>query len=96
MFALKEDQKFVIKTDYRLMQVKRIAEYSKGEHFTIHLTCINRLSVFKTFVMSIFEWLLNCKSIFHSLKRENCIFSFLNESNKIFGQTNTSCLVMAG
>ena len=31
----KEDQKLVYKTDYPLMQVKSIAECSKGEHSAI-------------------------------------------------------------
>ena len=30
MATKKEDQKLVFKTDYRLMQVRSIAEYSKG------------------------------------------------------------------
>ena len=33
--------------DYRLMQVKSIAECSKGEHSAILLICIKRLSVLK-------------------------------------------------
>ena len=49
----KKDQKLVIKTDYRLMQVQSIAECSEI------LSTFSKLpSVFKTFVLSIFEWLL--------------------------------------
>ena len=54
----KEDQKFVFKIDYCLMQVKSIAKYAPREHFAILSTCIKLPSVFKTFVLSIFEWLL--------------------------------------
>ena len=32
----------VLKTDYRLMQAKSIAECSKGEHSAMILTCIKR------------------------------------------------------
>ena len=57
---LKKDQKLVFKTDYRLMQVKSIAPWSKvllhGEHFAILLTFIKLPSVFMSFVLSIFEW----------------------------------------
>ena len=52
----KKDQKLVFKTDYRLMQVKSIAECSKREHSAILSTCIKLPSVFKTFVLSILEW----------------------------------------
>ena len=51
----KEDQKLVFKTDYHLMQVKSIAECS-SEHSAILLTFIKLPFVFKTFVLSIFEW----------------------------------------
>ena len=36
----KKDQKWVLKTDYRLMQVKSIAECSKGEHSAVLSTFI--------------------------------------------------------
>ena len=36
------DKTKVLKTDYGLMQVKSIAECSKGEHSAILLTCIKR------------------------------------------------------
>ena len=39
---LKRRPKLVFKTDYRLMQVKGIAECSNGEHSAILLTCIKR------------------------------------------------------
>ena len=45
-----------LKTNYRLMQVKRIAEYSKGEHSAILLTFIKLPFVIKIFVLSIYEW----------------------------------------
>ena len=51
----KEDQKLVFKTDYPLMQVKSIAECSKGEHSAILLTFIKLPFAIKIFVLSIFE-----------------------------------------
>ena len=44
----KEHQKMVFKTDYRLRQVKNIAECSK--HSTILSTCIKLPNDLKTFV----------------------------------------------
>ena len=52
----KRRQKLVFKTDYRLMQVKSIAECSKGEHSAISSTFIKLPSAIKTFVLSIFQW----------------------------------------
>ena len=52
-----KDQKMVFKTDYRLMEVKSIAECSKGsilQYFRPSLSY--QLSLLKTFVFSIFEW----------------------------------------
>ena len=49
----KEDQKYVFKNDNHLMQVK-----SSHEHSAVLLTCIKLPHSFKTFVWSIFEWLL--------------------------------------
>ena len=46
----KRRPELVFKTDYRLMQVKRIAECS--------LSTIKLPFVFKTIVLSVFEWLL--------------------------------------
>ena len=43
----------VLKTDYRLMQVKRIAECTNA---AILSTLIKLPFVIKTFVLSIFEW----------------------------------------
>ena len=43
-------------TNYRLMQVKSIAECSKGEHSAILLTFIKLAFVIKIVVLSIFEW----------------------------------------
>ena len=51
----KEDQKLFFNTDYRLMQVTSISECSKRA-FCNTLTFIKLLFVFKTFVLSIFEW----------------------------------------
>ena len=45
----------VFKTDYRLMQAKRIAECSKWEHSAILLTFIKLPIAIKTLVLSIFE-----------------------------------------
>ena len=52
----KRRPKMVFKTDYPLMQVKSTAVCSKGEHSAILLTFIKQPFVFKTFVLSIFEW----------------------------------------
>ena len=54
----KRRPKLGFKTDYSLMQVKSIEECSKGEHSAIHPTFIRLLFVFKTFVLSIFQWQL--------------------------------------
>ena len=50
---LKRTLKLVFKTDYRLMQVRSIAECSKGEHSAILSTFIKL--PFKTFVLYIFS-----------------------------------------
>ena len=55
MATQKEDQKLVFKTDYRLMQVKSIAECSLLEHSAILLTFIKLPFVFKTFILSILD-----------------------------------------
>ena len=58
MATQKEGQNLVFKTDYRLMQVKSIAECSKGsilQYFRPPL--LKLLFVVKTFDLSIFEWL---------------------------------------
>ena len=47
----KRTPKLFFKTDYRLMQVKSIAECSKGS-----ITFIKLPFVIKIFVLSIFEW----------------------------------------
>ena len=52
----KEDQKLVFKTDYRLMQVKSIAECSKREHSAIRSTFNKVHFVFETLVLSNFDW----------------------------------------
>ena len=53
---LKKDQNLVFKTDYHLMQVKSIAECSNRDHSAILSTFIKLPSVFKSFVLSVFEW----------------------------------------
>ena len=45
----------MFKTNYRLKQVKSIAECSKGEHFAKRVT-FKLPFVIKIFVLSIFEW----------------------------------------
>ena len=55
MVTLKK-RKLVFKSNYRLMQVRSIAECSKGEHSAILLTFLKLLFVIKIFVLSIFEW----------------------------------------
>ena len=52
MATLKKTEKLVFKTNYLLMQVNSIAEYS-----AILLTFIKLPIVIKIFVLSIFEWL---------------------------------------
>ena len=52
----KRRQNCFFKTDYRLIQVKSIAEFSKGEHSAILSTFIKLPFAIKTFVLSIFEW----------------------------------------
>ena len=49
-------EKLVFNTDYCLMQVKSIAECSKGEHSAILSTFIKLPFSIKTFVMSLFKW----------------------------------------
>ena len=69
MATQKEDQKLVFKTDYCLMQVKSVARLLlntgqkcyrmlQREHSAIFATSIKLPFVIKTFVLSIFEWLL--------------------------------------
>ena len=50
-------KKLVFKTDNSLMQVKSVADCSM-EHSAVLLSCIRLPHGFKTFVLSIFEWLL--------------------------------------
>ena len=47
------------------MQVKSIAECSKGEHSAILLTFIKQPFSIKTFVLSIFKWLLKTGILYH-------------------------------
>ena len=54
--TVKHVYNLIFKTDYRLMQVKSIAECSKGEHSAICLTFIELPFVIKILVLSIFEW----------------------------------------
>ena len=48
-----KDRKLVFKTNYRFMQVKSIAECSKGEHSAILLTFIKLPFVIEILVLSI-------------------------------------------
>ena len=50
------DHKLVFKTNFRLKQVKSIAECSKGEHSAKLITFIKLPFVIKIFVVSIIEW----------------------------------------
>ena len=52
---LSKRPKLVFKTNYRLIQVRSIAECSR-EHSAILSTFIKLPFVFKIFVLSIFEW----------------------------------------
>ena len=49
----------VFKTDYHLMQVKSIAECSKGSILQYFRPSLMYQLSFKTFVLIIFEWLFN-------------------------------------
>ena len=71
MATLKKSKKLVFKTNYRLMQVKRIAECSM-EHSAILSTFINL--PFVIFVLSIFEWPFYTG--FTVFVRENTLLSF--------------------
>ena len=53
---LSKRQIMVSKTNYRLMQVKSIADCSKGEHSAKLSTFIKLPFVIKIVVLSIFEW----------------------------------------
>ena len=55
----KTPPKMVFNTDYRVMQVKSIAECSKREHSAIFSTFIKLPFSIKTFVLSIFKRLLD-------------------------------------
>ena len=74
-----KDRKFVFKTNYRLMQVKNIAECSKRAFcntFDLHKATIN--FVFHITVLSIFEWPLYTVTGFtvvYSLGIELCLDS---------------------
>ena len=52
-----KDNKLVFKTNYRLMQVKSIAECSKGDYSAILLTFIKLPFVIEIFNLYVFEWL---------------------------------------
>ena len=55
----KKTQKYVFKTDNRLMKVKGIAECSTPlEYSAVLLICTKLPHDFNTFVLSIFEWQL--------------------------------------
>ena len=74
--SIKEDQKLVFNTNYRLMQVKSIAECSEGEHSAILSASIKLPFEIKTFVFSIFEWPLKAAySVTMNIFRKK-IFSF--------------------
>ena len=53
--SLSKRPKMVSKTNYCLMQVKSIAECSKGEHSAILLAFIKLPFVIKSFILPIFE-----------------------------------------
>ena len=65
-------QKLVFKTDYRLMQVKSIAECS-GEHSAILLTLIKLPFVINSFVLSIFDWPLKSDSTVYTISFQDFI-----------------------
>ena len=53
---LSKSRKMVFKTIYRLMQVKSVAECSKGEPSAILSTFTKLPFVIEIYVLSIFEW----------------------------------------
>ena len=57
MATQKKDYKMVFNTDYRLMQVK-VLQNAPRTYSAILSTFIKLSFVFKTYVLSIFEWLL--------------------------------------
>ena len=89
MATQKEDRKLVLKTNYRLMQVKSIVEW----HSAILLTFLKLLFLIKIFVLSIFEWPLktdltvlfvvlpNCKSQRIDLKVGSGNITFTLQTN---------------
>ena len=54
--TLKATKKLVFKTNYRLMKVESIAECSKGSVLQYFQPFIKLPFVFKTFLLSNFEW----------------------------------------
>ena len=67
----------VFKTNYCLMQVKSIAECSKGrEHSATLLTSIKLPFVSKIFVLSIFEWPLKTGFTVHVIPEHSCMDYF--------------------
>ena len=66
----KRRPKLVFKTDYRLIQVKSVAECSNGamKHSAILSTFIKLPFVIKSFVLSFFEWVLKtCSTVLNIL-----------------------------
>ena len=68
-------QKLVYKTNYLLMQVKSIAECSKGSILQYFWPSLSYHLSFKIFILSIFEWLfytgftVDKNSYFHKQKK---------------------------
>ena len=94
----KRRPKMVFKANYCLMQVKSIAECSKGEHSAIFWTFIELPFVIKIFVLSIIEWPLKTGftvfSLFkhqsfdlhHSKREYSIVLSFTCFRQMCFGQ----------
>ena len=68
----KKDWKLFFKTNYRLMQVKIIAECSKGsipQYFRPSLSY--HYFVIRIFILSIFEWLFYTGFIVYAISRQH-------------------------
>ena len=64
----------VFNTDYRLMQIKSIAECYKGGHSAILSICIKLPNNLAPFIMSIFEWPLKAGFTVTSIFLKKTVF----------------------
>ena len=89
----KYEQKMIFfKTDFCLMQVKSIAECSKMEHSAILQTFIKLPFVYKTFVLSIFEWPLKIGFTVIAYAQKPSLNTHAYASSRARGLNNGPCL----